>query len=129
MEVEIDGTAETLDKGDRLRLDVGSLTASGDCLVHIILPDRGADDGVDLRGQLLGCGHPIPQGDRHRDDPLARRHPGDHAFDQVGGGLGHAPTGTRRTKSPPLAAEGQQHLMLAGITPQPQKAMGQDTAL
>ena len=46
----------------------------------------------------------------------------------VGGGLGHAPPGTRRTKPPPLAAEGQQHLMLAGITAQPQKAMGQDTA-
>ena len=30
--------------------------------------------------------------------------------------LGHAPTGIRRTKPPPLAAEGQQHLMLAGIT-------------
>ena len=71
MEVEIDGTPETLDKRHRSRLNIGSLKASGDCLVHIILPDRGADDGVDLRGQLLGRGHPIPQGDRHRHDPLA----------------------------------------------------------
>jgi hypothetical protein len=48
MEVQIDGTPETLDKRHRPRLHVGSLQASGDCLVHIILPDRGADDGMDL---------------------------------------------------------------------------------
>src|SRR5262249_4363239 len=48
MEMEIEGAAKALEKGDRPRLEVGSLTASGDCLVHIILPDRGADDGMDL---------------------------------------------------------------------------------
>jgi hypothetical protein len=47
----------------------------------------------------------------------------------VGGGLGHAPPGTRRTKPAPLATEGQQHLVLAGVTAQPQKAVGKDAAL
>ena len=103
--------------------------AACDRLVHIILPDRGADDRMDLRGQVLGRGHPVPQGDGHRDDPLARRHPGDDLLDQVGRGLGHAPPGTRGAKPPPLAAEGQQQLLLAGVTAQPQKAMGQDAAL
>ena len=70
MEVEIESTAETLDKCARPQLDVGSLKVSGDYLVHIILPDRGVDDSMDLRGQLLGRGHPILQGDRHRDDSL-----------------------------------------------------------
>ena len=55
--------------------------------------------------------------------------PGDDPLDQVGGGLGHAPPGTRRTKPAPLAAEGQQQLVLAGVTAQPEKAMGEDTAL
>ena len=44
MEIQIEGTPETLDKCHRPWLEIGSLTASGDCLVHIILPDRGADD-------------------------------------------------------------------------------------
>src|SRR5712691_7164820 len=39
------------------------------------------------------------------------------------------PTGTRRTKPPPFAAEGQQQLFVAGVTTQSQKAMGQDAAL
>ena len=104
-------------------------TASCDGFVHIILPDRGADDRMDLRGQLLGRGHPVPQGDRHRHDPLARGDPGNDLLDQVGGGLGHAPPGTGGTKPPPLAAEGQQQLVVAGVTAQPQKAMREDAAL
>ena len=63
---------------------------------------------MDLRGQLLGGGHPIPQGDWYRDDPLAGGDPGNDLLDQLGGGLGHATPRTRRTKPPPLAAEGQQ---------------------
>jgi hypothetical protein len=38
-------------------------------------------------------------------------------------------TGTRRTKPAALAAEGQQHLMLAGVTAQPHKAVREDAAL
>src|SRR5215510_8389303 len=77
MEVQIDRTPETLDECHRPWLDVGSLTASCDGFVYIILPDRGADDRMNLRGQLLGRRHPIPQGDRHRHDPLADGDPGD----------------------------------------------------
>src|SRR4030095_8229640 len=98
MEVQIHGTTETLDKRHRPRLHVGSLQASGDCLVHIILPDRGADAGMDLRRPLLGRGHPIPQGDWHRDDPLAGGDPGNDLLDEVGGGLGHAPPSAGGTK-------------------------------
>src|SRR5712691_4505829 len=65
MDIQIDGTAEALDKGRRSRLDLGPWDTTGDRLVHIILADRGTDDRMDLRGQLLGRGHPIPQGDRH----------------------------------------------------------------
>src|SRR6266699_7230378 len=84
MEVHIERTAKTLDKRDRPRLELVSWDTACDRLVHIILPDGGADDRMDLRGQLLGRGHPIPQGYGHRDDPLAGGGPGDHALDQVG---------------------------------------------
>jgi hypothetical protein len=53
MEVQIDGTARALDKGHRPWLHVGSLKASGDCLVHIILTDRGANDRMDHGGEVL----------------------------------------------------------------------------
>ena len=53
MEVHIDRTAETLDKCDRPRLDVGSREASCDGFVHIILPDRGANDRMDRGGEVL----------------------------------------------------------------------------
>ena len=62
MEIQIDGTAETLDKCHRPWLDVGSRTASCDGFVHIILSDRGTDDRMDLRGEVLR-GHPVPQGE------------------------------------------------------------------
>jgi hypothetical protein len=54
---------------------------------------------------------------------------GNDLLDQVGRGLGHTLPGTRRTKPAPLAAEGQEQFLVAGVTAQPQKAMGQDTAL
>ena len=120
--VHIKGTSETLDKCVRPRLDVGSREASCDGFVHIILPNRRTDDRMDLRGQLLGRGHPIPQGEGaplnwrpsadavagngHRHDPLAGGDPGHHLLDQVGRRLRHAPSRTRRAKPPPLAAEG-----------------------
>jgi hypothetical protein len=53
IEVEIDGTPETLDERRQSRLNIGSLKASGDCLVHIILPDRGANDRMDHGGEVL----------------------------------------------------------------------------
>src|SRR4030095_6237747 len=53
MEGEIDGTPETLDKRHRSRLNIGSLKASSDCLVHIILPNRGANDCMDHGGEVL----------------------------------------------------------------------------
>jgi hypothetical protein len=83
---------------------------------------------MDLRGEVLRGGHPIPQGNGHRDDPLACRHPGNDLLNQVGRRLRHAPPGTRRTKPPPLAAEGQQQLVVAGVTAQPQKAVCEDAA-
>jgi len=60
---------------------------------------------------------------------LADGNPGDDLLDQVPGRLRHAPTGTRRTKPPPLATEGQEHLVVTGVTSQAEKAMGEDAAL
>jgi len=44
----------------------------------------------------------------------------------MGRHLRHAPPGTRRTKPAALATEGHQELVVAGVTAQAEKAMGED---
>ena len=82
-----------------------------------------------LRGQVPRGRGPIPQRHRYGDDPLPRRYPGHNTFDQVRRGLGHAPARTGGTKSPSLTAEGQQDLLIAGLTSQAQEPTGQDATL
>jgi hypothetical protein len=59
MEVQIERTAKTLDKRDRARVDGGPLVPVCDRLVDVILPDGGADDGMDLGREVLGPCHPV----------------------------------------------------------------------
>src|SRR5439155_3958290 len=126
MEVHIDRTAKTLDKRDRSRVDGGPLETACDRLVDIILTDGGANDGMDLGREVLGPRHPVAQRDRHREDPLARRYPGDDALDQMRRHLRHASSGTRGAKPASLATEGHQHLVLAGVTAETEKPVRQD---
>jgi hypothetical protein len=60
MEVHIERTSKALHTCDRSRLHLSPWDPARDRLVDIILADRGANNGMDLRGQLLGRGHPIP---------------------------------------------------------------------
>src|SRR5262245_14157161 len=126
--VEIERTAKALDKGDRARVDGGPLMTLCDRLVDVILPDGGANDGVDLGSEVLRRRHPVAQGDRHRDDPLAGGDPGNDLLDEMRRHLRHAAAGTRRTKPAPFATEGYQQLLLAGVTAQAEKAIGKDAA-
>lgn len=83
----------------------------------------------DASGERLGGSCPVAQGHGHRDDPLPRRHPGDHLLDETGGHLRYAPAGTGGTKPSFLTNEGQQHPVRTGVTPQAHEAMGQNPAL
>ena len=53
----------------------------------------------------------------------------DHLLDEMGGLLSHAPARTRGAKAAFLTAKRQQHLVGTGVTPQADKAVGQDAAL
>ena len=129
MKIQIDAPAKALQKCDRAGLDSGSGGAVLDRLLDIILPDRAADDGMDAGGKRFGGGHPVAQGNGHRDDPLPRRYPRKHVLHEMRGHLGHAPPGTGGTKAALFATEGQEHLVRAGVTAQPHEAVGQDAAL
>src|SRR5262249_45996414 len=126
MQIELEGTAETLDKGDRPWVDGGPLVTALDRLIDVILPDGGANDRMDLGGEVLRSRHPVAQGDGHRDDPLACRHPGEDLLDEMRRHLRHAAAGTRRTKAASLATEGHQELVLARVTAEPEKPVRQD---
>src|SRR5262249_57799724 len=116
MEVHIDPTAKTLDKRDRAWVEGGPLETACDRLVDVILTDGGAHDRMDLGREVLGPRHPVAQGDRHRDAPLAGKDPGNHLLHEMRGGLGPAPPRTGRTQTPPLATERDQQLRLAPVT-------------
>src|SRR3954453_12644931 len=60
--------------------------------------------------------------------PLAHRHARDHAVDQVGSALRHAPRPAGGAKSAPLTGESHQLLVAALTTAQPQKAVREDAA-
>ena len=68
------------------------------------------------------------QRNRKRQYPLAHRHAGDDLIDQVSGSCCHAPRATRRAKPASFAREGDQLLMAAVPTAQPQKAVGENAA-
>src|SRR5215472_4230310 len=58
MEIEIEGTPKTLDKRDRPWVDLVAWGTACDRLVHIILTDGRANDGMDLGREVLRRGHP-----------------------------------------------------------------------
>ena len=47
---------------------------------------------------------------------MARGDPGDHLINQVSNRLRHMPVSTRRTEAALLATEGEEHLVLIGVT-------------
>ena len=74
------------------------------------------------------CGQKQAQRDRQRQNPLAHRPMGDDVVRWVSGGLCHAPRTARRAKAAPLAAEGDQFVVVTVAAAQPWKARGQDAA-
>ena len=53
MEVQIYGTAKALDKGHRPWVHLAPQGPARDCLVDVILTNRGADNRMDLCRQVL----------------------------------------------------------------------------
>ena len=89
-----------------------------------------AVDHLQHRGeQLRVSSEQDAQRDRKRQHPLAHRHLRDHVIDQVRGALRHAPRAARGAKPASFAREGDQLLMAAVPTAQPQEAVGENAAV
>ena len=120
MNVEIGGGAKALDEGDGTRVGFAAFESR-------LLDQKAGNHAVDDL-QLRMSGKEDAQRNREREYPLAHRHPRDEVIDQVGGGLCHAPRATRGAKVAPFAGEGDQLLVAAVPTEQPQKSVRENTA-
>ena len=125
--MEMKRTPKALDTGHRPWMHLTPRAPACDCLVDVILTNRGADARMDFGGQVRCGGGPGAQRERHGHHPWPRRAPGEDLFNEMRRHLGHGSPGSRGAKAAPLAAEGQQQLLLAGVTTEPQKAVRQDT--
>jgi len=65
---------------------------------------------------------------RKREHPLTQRHARDHAVDQVGSALRHAPRPAGGAKPAPLARKRHQLLVCTPRAAQAQKPVGEDAA-
>ena len=91
--------------------------------------EQGAEKGAeDLAGERPIVGTAVAKRVGQREDPLADGHFGQDAIDEVCGAVGHAPAAARGAEATPLAGEGHQAIVAAGIAVEPQKAVGQDPA-
>ena len=65
---------------------------------------------------------------RQSQDPLPHRNGGKYTVPKVCCKVGHPPAGTRRTKPPILAGEGDEQLIVARLTAHTRKAVAEESA-
>ena len=82
----------------------------------------------DLAREAGVIGAPVAQGVGEGEDPLAHRHLGEDAIDEVRGGVGHAAAAARRAEATPLARERHEAVELAFVAVEPEEAVGEDSA-
>ena len=82
-------------------------------------PSAGQDVGAE-RGKAAKL-------ERERENPLAHRHLGEDAVDEVGGGVGHASAAARADAST-LARKGDEEIVAARVAMEAEEALGEHAA-
>ncbi len=98
VDVQVQGVAEALDEGDRARAEsCRASPAPPGAAAH--RPGDRADEGAQHVGRQRGVvRQAVTQRHGQRQHPLAHGHPGQHAIDEVRGGVGHAPSAAGRAE-------------------------------
>jgi len=125
MGVLVEGGAEVVDEGDGA--DLGVRTGPGALLLEGLLDDAQHDaqcGAADCRVAL----QEVAQALGKRDDPLAHREGGEDVVDEMRRRLCHPPRHAGRTDTAPLAGEGDEKIVTAGIAVGARKAAGEDAA-
>jgi len=124
--IEVQRTAEALDRGDRAGLGrpVGMAR-----FLDQMRSDDPVDDAQHMTHDLGPAGEQEAQGIRKTEHPLTHGLFGQHFVVQQGRALGHAPRPAARAKTTAFAAERNQMLDVAALATYPQEAMLQKSAL
>lgn len=83
---------------------------------------RSDEQPEDLAHETRVGGQAVAQGEGEGAHPLADRHLGKHAIDQMCGGVGHAPASAGRAERAPLAQQRDQPVLAARIAVNPQES-------
>jgi hypothetical protein len=130
VEVQIERRAElpeTLDEGDGTALlgpeiPLRSRTSSKLC-------EQGADEGAE-HGARDRCvvGTAVPEQIGQCEHPLPNRYPGQHAIDEMRGGVRHATPAARRAEAAALAGKRKQAVVTTVVAVESKEAVRQDAA-
>lgn len=128
MVLQVQGTAEALDEGDRAGLEFRFESFSPG-LFPDEARDRAVDDGEALSLDFRILGQDEADGHGEAEHPLADADLREDGVDEVGCGLGHSPAAAGATESALFAGKGDKLFVLAVLAPEAQKAVGQNPAL
>ena len=130
MEVGIEvrgGGSEALHEGDRTALTAAHPPPLAGAAAQRC--EQSPEEEVqDLAGEGGVVGHAVAEREGEREHPLAHGDLGKNAVDEMGGGVGHAPSGTGGTEAS-LTREGDQTVVAAFVAVQTEEAMSQHAAL
>ena len=125
VDVEVHRPTKALDDGDTTAPWTGETLVA--CPGTKVPLDRMVQNARNATAHVVVPGQQIPDPVRHTQDPLADRHVGKDAVDEVRCAFGHAPPTAARAKTPLLARERDEPFGLALTTAESRKAAGKES--
>jgi hypothetical protein len=127
VQVQVERRAEALNEGDGAALLGAHAPVSPNASPQ--LSEERAQEGAEhFARELAIVRAAVAKRVRKCEHPLADRHRGEHAVDEVRRGVGHAATATRRAEAAALARERHEAVVATVVAVQAQEAVGEDAA-
>jgi len=125
--VAVQRAAEALDEGDGAALRARNLALLARAATQR-REDAAHEDAEHGLHQRCVVGEPVAQREGQREHPLAHGHLGQHAIDEVRGGVGHTAAAAGGAEAAALAREGDDAVETAVVTADAHEAVGEDPA-
>jgi uncharacterized protein (DUF697 family) len=127
VEIQVHRGAEALEERDGAAL-VAALAELASHAPAGLGEQRTQERAQDLAGEAGVVGAAVAQRVGEGEHPLADRHLGEHAVDEMRRGVGHAASAAGGAEAAPLAREGDEALLSAIVAVQAEEAVGGDAA-
>lgn len=129
VDVQIQAGAKALHEGDGTQPHAVDVCDPGPRRRRAIVSvDRGGEESRERAQHLRIERSESAQFEREREHPLAHRHSGENAVDQVRRRVGHAPARAARTGAAKLAREGGDEIVIARVASRAKEAVREDPA-